>query len=139
MGAGGEFGVAAAGDEPVAALCGDLALLHDASGLLGAAGRPRGAVLVVCDNDGGGIFSFLPQAELPGDLFEPLFGTPHGLDLTALAAAARVPARVVEKAADLVPALAGGGSELVLVRSDRAANLARHRALAEAVAVAVGG
>ena len=137
------LGVAAAGNEPVAALCGDLALLHDASGLLGAAGRPRGAVLVVCDNDGGGIFSFLPQAELPGDLFEPLFGTPHGLDLMALAAAARVPARVVEKAADLVPALdaalAGGGTELVLVRSDRAANLARHRALAEAVAVAVGG
>ena len=137
------LGVAAAGNEPVAALCGDLALLHDASGLLGAAGRPRGAVLVVCDNDGGGIFSFLPQAELPGDLFEPLFGTPHELDLTALAAAARVPARVVEKAADLVPALdaalAGGGTELVLVRSDRAANLARHRALAEAVAVAVGG
>jgi 2-succinyl-5-enolpyruvyl-6-hydroxy-3-cyclohexene-1-carboxylate synthase len=137
------LGVAAAGAEPVAALCGDLALLHDASSLLGAAGRPRGAVLVVCDNDGGGIFSFLPQAELPGDLFEPLFGTPHGLDLTALAAAARVPARVVEKAADLVPALdatlAGGGTELVLVRSDRAANLARHRALAEAVAVAVGG
>ena len=137
------LGVAAATDEPVAALCGDLALLHDASSLLGAAGRPRGAVLVVCDNDGGGIFSFLPQAELPGDLFEPLFGTPHGLDLTALAAAARVPARVVEKAADLVPALdaalAGGGTELVLVRSDRAANLARHRALAEAVAVAVGG
>ena len=137
------LGVAAASDEPVAALCGDLALLHDASSLLGAAGRPRGAVLVVCDNDGGGIFSFLPQAELPGDLFEPLFGTPHGLDLTALAAAARVPARVVEKAADLVPALeaalAGGGTELVLVRSDRAANLARHRALAEAVAVAVGG
>jgi 2-succinyl-5-enolpyruvyl-6-hydroxy-3-cyclohexene-1-carboxylate synthase len=137
------LGVAAAGDEPVAALCGDLALLHDASSLLGAAGRPRGAVLVVCDNDGGGIFSFLPQAELPGDLFEPLFGTPHGLDLTALAAAARVPARVVEKAADLVPALdaalAGGGTELVLVRSDRAANLARHRALTEAVAVAVGG
>ena len=137
------LGVAAAGAEPVAALCGDLALLHDASSLLGAAGRPRGAVLVVCDNDGGGIFSFLPQAELPGELFEPLFGTPHGLDLTALAAAARVPARVVEKAADLVPALdaavAGGGTELVLVRSDRAANLARHRALAEAVAVAVGG
>jgi 2-succinyl-5-enolpyruvyl-6-hydroxy-3-cyclohexene-1-carboxylate synthase len=137
------LGVAAAGDEPVAALCGDLTLLHDASSLLGAAGRPRGAVLVVVDNDGGGIFSFLPQAQLPGDLFEPLFGTPHGLDLTALAAAARVPSRVVEKAADLVPALdaalAGGGTRLVVVRSDRAANLARHRALTEAVAVAVGG
>jgi 2-succinyl-5-enolpyruvyl-6-hydroxy-3-cyclohexene-1-carboxylate synthase len=137
------LGVAAATDEPVAALCGDLTLLHDASSLLGAAGRPRGATLVVIDNDGGGIFSFLPQAQLPPGLFEPLFGTPHGLDLTALAAAARVPARVVEKAADLVPALdaalARGGTQLLVVRSDRAANLARHRALTEAVAVAVGG
>jgi 2-succinyl-5-enolpyruvyl-6-hydroxy-3-cyclohexene-1-carboxylate synthase len=137
------LGVAAAGDEPVVGLCGDLTLLHDASSLLGAAGRPRGAVLVVCDNDGGGIFSFLPQADLPGDLFEALFGTPHGLDLTALAAAARVPARVVEKASDLVPALeaavTGGGTELVVVRGDRAANRARHRALTEAVAAAVGG
>ena len=137
------LGVAAAGDEPVVALCGDLTLLHDASSLLGAAGRPRGAVLVVCDNDGGGIFSFLPQARLPAELFEPLFGTPHGLDLTALAAAARLPSRVVEKAADLVPALdaalAGGGTSLVVVRGDRAANLARHRAVTEAVAAAVGG
>jgi 2-succinyl-5-enolpyruvyl-6-hydroxy-3-cyclohexene-1-carboxylate synthase len=137
------LGVAAAGQEPVAALCGDLTLLHDASSLLGAAARPRGPVLVVCDNDGGGIFSFLPQARLPGDLFEPLFGTPHGLDLAALAAAARVPCRTVEKAADLVPALeaalAGGGTRLLLVRGDRAANAARHRAVTEAVAVAVGG
>jgi 2-succinyl-5-enolpyruvyl-6-hydroxy-3-cyclohexene-1-carboxylate synthase len=137
------LGVAAVGEEPVVALCGDLTLLHDASSLLGAAGRPRGAVLVVVDNDGGGIFSFLPQARLPGDLFEPLFGTPHGLDLTALAAAARVPSRVVEKAADLAPALdaalGGGGTQLVVVRSDRAANLARHRAVTEAVTVAVGG
>ena len=137
------LGVAAAGEEPVAALCGDLSLLHDASTLLGAAGRPRGAVLVVCDNDGGGIFSFLPQARLPAELFEPLFGTPHGLDLAALAAAARLPCRQVEKAADLLPALhaalAGGGTELLLVAGDRATNLARHRAVTEAVAAAVGG
>jgi 2-succinyl-5-enolpyruvyl-6-hydroxy-3-cyclohexene-1-carboxylate synthase len=137
------LGVAAAGEEPVAALCGDLTLLHDAASLLGAAGRPRGAVLVVCDNDGGGIFSFLPQAALPAELFEPLFGTPHGLDLAALAAAARLPCRQVEKAADLLPALhaalAAGGTQLLLVRGDRATNLARHRAVAEAVAAAVGG
>jgi hypothetical protein len=54
-----------------------------------------------------------------------------------------MPAGVVEKAADLLPALdaalAGGGTRLVVVRGDRAANLARHRALTEAVAAAVGG
>jgi 2-succinyl-5-enolpyruvyl-6-hydroxy-3-cyclohexene-1-carboxylate synthase len=137
------LGVAAAGEEPVAALCGDLTLLHDATSLLGAAARPRGAVLVVCDNDGGGIFSFLPQAGLPAELFEPLFGTPHGLDLAALAAAAGLPCRQVEKAADLLPALhaalAAGGTQLLLVRADRASNRARHRAVAEAVAAAVGG
>src|SRR4029450_5875447 len=100
--------------------------------LLGAAGRPRGAVLVVCDNDGGGIFSFLPQARLARELFEPLFGTPHGLGLPALAAPARVPATVVEKAAALLPAvdaaMAAGGTRLGGVRSERDANLARHGA-----------
>jgi hypothetical protein len=54
-----------------------------------------------------------------------------------------VPATVVEKAADLLPALdaalAGGGTRLLVVRGDRAANLARHRAVTEAVAAAVGG
>ena len=79
------------------------------------------------------------------------FSIPFGFRLSRIvitwavrrSAAARVPSRVVEKAADLVPALdaalAGGGTQLVVVRGDRAANLARHLALTEAVAAAVGG
>jgi 2-succinyl-5-enolpyruvyl-6-hydroxy-3-cyclohexene-1-carboxylate synthase len=134
------LGVAATGGGPTAALLGDLALLHDASSLLGAARRARGAVLVVCDNDGGGIFSFLPHARLPGDRFEELFGTPHGLDLADLARAARIPVRRVAKASELPPALdqalADGGTQVLLVPSDRAANLARHRELTAAVAAA---
>jgi 2-succinyl-5-enolpyruvyl-6-hydroxy-3-cyclohexene-1-carboxylate synthase len=135
------LGVAAASDGQVAALCGDLSLLHDAGSLLGAAGRSPGAVLVVCDNNGGGIFSFLPQARLPAREFERLFGTPHGLDLADLAAAARLRWQRLIKASELAPALraalARGGTEVLLVPSDRAANLARHREVTEAVAAAL--
>jgi len=58
-------GVAAAGEAPVVALVGDLAFLHDVSGLVRSPGAPAGATctLVVVDNGGGAIFSFLPQAE----------------------------------------------------------------------------
>jgi 2-succinyl-5-enolpyruvyl-6-hydroxy-3-cyclohexene-1-carboxylate synthase len=132
------LGVAAASGGPTAALLGDLALLHDASSLLGAARPSKGAVLVVCDNDGGGIFSFLPHARLPSDRFEELFGTPHGLDLADLARAARIPVRRVAKASELPPALgealADGGTQVLLVPSDRAANLARHREITASVA-----
>jgi 2-succinyl-5-enolpyruvyl-6-hydroxy-3-cyclohexene-1-carboxylate synthase len=134
------LGVAAAGQGPTAALLGDLALLHDASSLLGAARRDPGAVLVVCDNDGGGIFSFLPHARLPADRFETLFGTPHGLDLADLGHAAKIPVQRVTKASELLPtldrALAAGRTEILLVPSDRAANLARHREVTSAVAAA---
>ena len=53
---------------PTVGLCGDLCFLHDTNGLLGASGS---ATIVVIDNDGGGIFSYLPPAELPE--FEELF------------------------------------------------------------------
>jgi 2-succinyl-5-enolpyruvyl-6-hydroxy-3-cyclohexene-1-carboxylate synthase len=134
------LGAAAAAGGPTAALLGDLAFLHDAGSVLGAARRSPGAVLVVCDNDGGGIFSFLPQARLPAPYFEELFATPHGLDLAGLAAAAGIPARRVTKASELLPALdralGGGRTELLLVASDRDANLARHREVIAAVASA---
>lgn len=134
------LGAAAASRGPTVALLGDLAFLHDASSVLGAARRSPGAVLVVCDNDGGGIFSFLPQARLPARYFDSLFATPQGIDLASLAAAAGLPAQRVNKASELVPALeralAGGRTEVLLVPSDRDANLARHREVIAAVTAA---
>jgi 2-succinyl-5-enolpyruvyl-6-hydroxy-3-cyclohexene-1-carboxylate synthase len=131
------LGAAAASGVPTAALLGDLAFLHDASSVLGAARRSPGAVLVVCDNDGGGIFSFLPQARLPAPYFESLFATPHGLDLAGLATAAGIPVQRVSKASELLPALdtalGSGRTEVLLVPSDRDVNLARHREVTAAV------
>jgi 2-succinyl-5-enolpyruvyl-6-hydroxy-3-cyclohexene-1-carboxylate synthase len=137
-------GVALAGG-PVALLIGDLAFLHDSNGLLGVAGRDVDLVAVVVDNDGGGIFSFLPQARhLPGPQFETLFGTPHGLDLVALAAAYGVPARAIggpggdrDLVAAVAVAVAAGGVHVLVVRTDRTANVDVHQKLDAAIAAAV--
>jgi 2-succinyl-5-enolpyruvyl-6-hydroxy-3-cyclohexene-1-carboxylate synthase len=130
-----------AGGGPVVALLGDLCFLHDANGLLGVARRGLDATFVVVDNDGGGIFSFLPQAEAAPDRFETLFGTPHGVDLAALARVHGVAVDEIEKAGDLVPALQAsvrtGGVRVLLVRTDRATNVARHREVWSAVAAAL--
>jgi 2-succinyl-5-enolpyruvyl-6-hydroxy-3-cyclohexene-1-carboxylate synthase len=118
------LGIAAVA-QPVLALIGDLALLHDASALLWSAAAACSAVLVVVDNDGGGIFSLLPQASLEGNEFERLFGTPHGpaVDLRSLAAAAAAGYARVTTAGDLLPALSGaqeaGGVQMVHVVVDR--------------------
>jgi 2-succinyl-5-enolpyruvyl-6-hydroxy-3-cyclohexene-1-carboxylate synthase len=129
-------------DRPSALLIGDLAFLHDSNGLLGAAARGVDLVVVVVDNDGGGIFSFLPQAEtVDDDRFEQLFGTPHGLDLVALARSYGVTAVDVE--GDVEPAvrdaLVAGGVHVLVAKTDRAANRAVHQRLNEAVAEAVAG
>jgi 2-succinyl-5-enolpyruvyl-6-hydroxy-3-cyclohexene-1-carboxylate synthase len=94
----------------------------------------------VIDNDGGGIFSFLPQAqsaEVPVPEFELLFGTPHRADIGALAGAHGVPCERVSCSSALSDAvqqaIAAGGVRVVLVSSDRTTNVARHAAVWEAV------
>jgi 2-succinyl-5-enolpyruvyl-6-hydroxy-3-cyclohexene-1-carboxylate synthase len=131
-------GVALGSGAPTFLLIGDIALLHDSNGLLALARRAADLTIVVADNDGGGIFSFLPQAtEVEADRFEQLFGTPHGVDPVGLATAHGLPAAELADLAELPDAL-GRGPRLVRVRTDRADNVAVHRAIHDAVAGALG-
>jgi 2-succinyl-5-enolpyruvyl-6-hydroxy-3-cyclohexene-1-carboxylate synthase len=137
-----EAAVGADWSGPTALLIGDVAFLYDINGLLGAARRGIDLTIVVVDNDGGGIFSFLPQADaLASEPFELLYGAPHGVDLVGLAAAHGIGCRVVDHQVDLAGAVAGsaalGGVQVVLVRTDRAVNVAVHAELHAAVTAAL--
>ena len=124
---------------PTALLVGDVAFLHDSNGLLGAAQRGIDLVIVVVHNDGGGIFSFLPQAEsVEAERFEHLYGTPHGLDLVALARAYGVDASEVDDVeAAARTALEKGGVHVLVARTNRRENVDIHRRLNAAVADAI--
>jgi 2-succinyl-5-enolpyruvyl-6-hydroxy-3-cyclohexene-1-carboxylate synthase len=120
------------------ALIGDLSFLHDQNGLLlGSYGPVPDLTLVVVNNDGGGIFSLLGHAGNP-DGFEALFGTPHGVDLSHVAAAAGWRYSRLDRAGDLAHALAPGpGPRIVEVRTAREPNAALHRQLRRDVASAL--
>lgn len=119
---------------------GDLAFAHDANALLGLSERSCDLRIVVVDNDGGAIFSFLPQAcALAEDQFEQLFGTPLGIDVVGLACAFGIQAVTVETTADLRQQLSRPGPWLVRIPSNRASNVAVHEQLQSAVGHALGG
>ena len=139
------LGAAVATGGHTVALVGDLAFLHDTNALLIPPGTGSGvdATIVVVDNDGGGIFSFLPQASVLDEArFERLLGTPHGLDLMAVARAHGVPATSATTLDEVAAAVARrpDGVQVVVARvPDRPANVALHDELHRAVAAAVSG
>ena len=133
------LGVAAARDPdgppgPTVALLGDLAFLHDVSGLVNLVGDEQ-CTFVVLDNGGGGIFSFLPQAEaLDQPTFERLFGTPPTSDITAVARGFGLAVREVTSLDEMEHALGGTPPALVRVRvPGRAENVALHEEVNQAV------
>ncbi len=129
------FGVAAATGRRTVLLIGDVALAHDIGGLIAARQLKIPLTIVLLNNDGGGIFHFLPVATL-ADVFQEHVATPHGLDFAHAAAfygcrylRASSPGGLV---AALEPASAEPGATIIEVRTDREENLALHRRLAEA-------
>ena len=140
------LGAAAADVGPVVLVVGDLSFLHDLNALVAARLHDLSATIVLIDNDGGGIFSFLPQATtdapevgLP-EHYEELFGTPHGIDVAPIVAALGAEYRSVGPG-DLRDALAASiarpGVRVLSYRTDRRRNVELHREAAAAVADAL--
>jgi 2-succinyl-5-enolpyruvyl-6-hydroxy-3-cyclohexene-1-carboxylate synthase len=140
------LGVAIGSSGPTVALVGDLAFLHDISALVHAPGFTAPLTVVVADNSGGGIFSFLDAAlALDPDAFDTLFGTPQAPDVAAVAASFGWPVDEVGGdvgSSELEDALDGsltsGRLSVIRVRlPDRSENVAIHRRINAAITVAV--
>jgi 2-succinyl-5-enolpyruvyl-6-hydroxy-3-cyclohexene-1-carboxylate synthase len=136
------FGAAAAQGGPVVLLIGDVALAHDIGGLLAARRLGLALTIVLINNDGGGIFHFLPVAGQT-DAFEQHVATPHGLNFAHAAALYGCGYARAGDAGGLHTAvrrsLSGSGTTIIEVRTNREANLALHRRCSDAVAASLAG
>jgi len=116
---------------------GDLSFYHDLNGLLAAKLHGLKLTIVVVNNDGGGIFSFLPQAAYP-EHFETLFGTPHGLDFAQVVAMYGGRFQRVHDwhafRSVLEHGLVSDGLTVVELPTDRATNVTLHRQVWQVVA-----
>jgi 2-succinyl-5-enolpyruvyl-6-hydroxy-3-cyclohexene-1-carboxylate synthase len=131
------IGAAHASGRPTTIVTGDLGLLHDLGGLAALREVETPVRILVIDNDGGGIFHFLPQQEaIDGEEFEAILGTPRGVSVAKAAALFDLPHRRLESLAELPSALAAG-TGLIEVKTDRATNVEAHRRLGAAVAAAI--
>jgi 2-succinyl-5-enolpyruvyl-6-hydroxy-3-cyclohexene-1-carboxylate synthase len=135
------LGASAARVGPVALVIGDISFYHDMNGLLAARKHDLDLLVVLINNDGGGIFSFLPQADADVTDFELLFGTPHGLDFRPFVEGhggrfVRVGGWSEFRSA-VADGLARGGLHVVEVPTQRARNVVLHRAVWRAVAEAL--
>lgn len=135
------LGASVASDGPLALAIGDISFLHDLGGLAAAKRHGLRATVLLLNNDGGGIFSFLPVAE--HEQFEALFGTPHGLDFSAVGRLFDVTFRRPEGPAELRAEIAASrdapGVTVIEVRTERARNVVLHREAQRVVGAALAG
>jgi 2-succinyl-5-enolpyruvyl-6-hydroxy-3-cyclohexene-1-carboxylate synthase len=131
-------GFARGSGRPVTLLIGDLALLHDLNSL--AMLRDLPVVVVVLNNDGGAIFSFLPVARHRA-FFEPYFGTPQGVSFEHAAAMFGLgyerPHSTTEFVETYRAACARNTPTLIEVGTDREENVALHRELLEEISAEI--
>ena len=127
------LGVSTASDGPTVLVIGDLSFYHDMNGLLAAKLHDLDATIILVNNDGGGIFSFLPQSAHP-EHFEQLFGTPHGIEFAPVAAMYGIGFQRVGAWDEFVEAVSNSVSRsgvqvIELPVPDRTTNVELHRKL----------
>ena len=135
------LGVAAAQPTvPTVLMLGDLSLYHDMNGLWALRRHGIRATVIVCDNNGGGVFNFLPQAHHT-DVFEEIFATPLGLDFAQVARLYGMVYSPVTDRSGLEPAIADAisaqTSTMVVVKYKREDSVTGHRLCWEAAAGAL--
>jgi 2-succinyl-5-enolpyruvyl-6-hydroxy-3-cyclohexene-1-carboxylate synthase len=123
-------------NDPTILVIGDLSFFHDLNGLLAAHLHKLNLVIVLVNNDGGGIFSFLPQAAYP-EHFEQLFGTPTGLDFRPVV---QMYGGTFQRSETweafrnaMTQGMRDGGLHVIEVRTERASNVSMHRQLWQVV------
>jgi len=123
-------------DDPTVLVIGDLSFFHDLNGLLAARMHQLNLTIVLINNDGGGIFSFLPQTGYP-EHFEKLFGTPTGLDFRLAVQMYGGQFQKVESWEQFRKAinrgLNTGGLHVIEVPTERTSNVNMHRQLWEVI------
>jgi len=135
------FGFANGLRKRVVLLIGDVAFVHDINSLLLAKKSSVPVTIVLFNNDGGGLFSFLPIAKY-GKHFEQFFGAPHGLDFRHAASLFELeyfhPESISQLRDCAAKAFEMPRSSLIEVNTDRERNHVQHREIWGSVAEAIG-
>ncbi|WP_310487049.1 2-succinyl-5-enolpyruvyl-6-hydroxy-3-cyclohexene-1-carboxylic-acid synthase [Chamaesiphon sp. VAR_69_metabat_338] len=117
---------------PVTAIVGDLSSLYDLNSFALLRHNSQPVIVVIINNDGGGIFSFLPIAKST-QLFDTYFGTPHGLDFQHAAAMFKLDYYHPQNSDEFIhtyqQAVDNHRSAIIEVTTDRTENLQIHQAL----------
>lgn len=133
-------GLSAGLDRPVTVFLGDLALLHDLNSLSMIKEGQHPVVIVVINNDGGAIFSFLPIADSK-DVFEKFFATPHSLSFEQAASMFGLSYAKPKGAEEFVRAYQGafknGRSMIIEIAASRDGHVETYKALESTIAKAV--
>ncbi|MEK5232973.1 2-succinyl-5-enolpyruvyl-6-hydroxy-3-cyclohexene-1-carboxylic-acid synthase [Lysinibacillus sp. FSL K6-0232] len=125
------LGFSQANDRETYLLIGDLAFLHDINGLIASRYQSCHITIIVLNNDGGGIFSYLPQSTVEAH-YEDLFGTPTALtfhDIAKMYDMDYIRVDTIDELSEKFSTVRKQPLRLIEIFTDRAENVKAHREL----------